>query len=327
MGLLSDSNDKDISPLIRDLKSPFPHRIRRLGPRIEVVQFSSLPSPQECRRLASLLQDYPGVTLRAYGGYDKSIVDLEWLQYFPTQQRVQIDALYDLQDISGLGYLPADLTHFGLGQTRKRLSLAPLGRFRALRRLQLEGHTKNIEVVSELSEVVDLTLRSITLPDLSLLLPLRQLRALDIKLGGTKDLALLPELAPLRYLELWMVKGLDDISAVADTTSLEELSLQALKNVTALPDLRALTALKFVHLETMKGLIDLQPLADAPALKQLFLIDMPHLQPEAIRPLVGHPTLSAVGVGMGSTRKNDVVMELLRLPRARWDSLRQGLAP
>jgi hypothetical protein len=42
-----------------------------------------------------------------------------------------------------------------------------------------------------------LTLRSITLPDLSLLLPLSQLRALDIKLGGTRDLTLLPQIGAL----------------------------------------------------------------------------------------------------------------------------------
>ena len=36
-------------------------------------------------------------------------------------------------------------------------------------------------------------LRSITLPDLSALVPLRRLTSLDIKLGGTRDVSLLPQ--------------------------------------------------------------------------------------------------------------------------------------
>lgn len=36
--------------------------------------------------------------------------------------------------------------------------------------------------------------------------------ALDIELGGTKGLGLLPRVGRLRYLELWMVKGLSDLS-------------------------------------------------------------------------------------------------------------------
>lgn len=148
------------------------------------------------------------MTLRAYGGYDGSIRSLDWLQHFPTLRRLQVDALHELEDITGLQYLPENLVELTLGRTRMRLSLSGLQRFAGLRRLFLEGHTKDIEVVSGLTELVDLTLRSITLPDLSLLLPLRALRALDLKLGGTRDLGLLPELPPLRYLQFWQVRGL-----------------------------------------------------------------------------------------------------------------------
>ena len=55
-------------------------------------------------------------------------------------------------------------------------------------------------MLSQLTGLQELTLRSTTLADLSLLLPLGELRSLDIKLGGTNDLALLPEVGQLRYL-------------------------------------------------------------------------------------------------------------------------------
>jgi hypothetical protein len=322
MGLLRRNTDEDVSPAIRQVASPLPRRLRPLGPRCDLVQFSSLLTDADFRRLARFLEAYPSVTLRAYGGYDGSIRNLDWLRHFPTLRRLQVDALYELDDISGLQHLPEDLEDLGLGQTRKRLSLAQLGRFPRLRRLYLEGHTKDIEVVSGLTQLVDVTLRSITLPDLSLLLPLRELRVLDLKLGGTRNLDLLPELAPLRYLEIWQVRGLSDLEPVGEVVSLEELYLQALKNVTALPGLGRMTSLRWLHLETMKGLFDLNPLRDAPALEQVRLIDMPHLQPEDLAPLVEHPTLRAATIGLGSLRRNDRARQLVGLPADDWKSTR-----
>jgi hypothetical protein len=67
--------------------------------------------------------------------------------------------------------------------------MGPLGRFRRLRSLDIEGHSKDIEVVSELAELQDLTFRPVTLPNPDVLVPLRKLRALDIKLGGTMYLS------------------------------------------------------------------------------------------------------------------------------------------
>lgn len=163
-----------------------------------------------------------------------------------------------------------------------------------------------------------MTLRSITLPDLSLLLPMTGLRALDIKLGGTRDLSLLPRIRTLEYLELWMVKGLTDLSAIGQLPYLRYLFLQALRRVETLPDLSMDKELRRIYIETLKGLRDLRPLATAPALEQLLLIDMRHLQPKDLRPLVGLPNLKGVTAGLGSKRKNDAAEALLQLPEATW---------
>ena len=283
-----------------------------------VVQFDRLPAEDDLRRLGEWFSAHPGFTLRAYGSYDGSIRDLEWLRWFPTVRRFSVDAVWDsLRSLDGLRHLPADLEQLVIGETRIRLDLAPLARFGELRTLFLEGQTKHLEVVSGLRSLDDLTLRSITLPDLSLLLPLTGLRSLDLKLGGTRDLGLLPRVGQLRYLELWMIKGLSDVSAIGGIESLRSLFLQALLQVRALPDLSRLTALRRVHLETMKGLSDLRPLATAPALEELLLIDMRHLTPEDLRPLVGLSRLRAVTPGLGSLRRNDAASELLGLPLVR----------
>ena len=64
----------------------------------------------------------------------------------------------------------------------------------------------------------------------------------------------------------------------------------------------------------MKGLRSLRPLATAPALEGIELIDMRHLQPEDLAPLVGLPHLQAVTPGLGSRRKNTAAAALLGLP-------------
>jgi len=280
-----------------------------------VVQFNRRLTDAEFGTLADWLRAYPEMTLRAYGSYDRSIRDLEFLRFFPFLRRFAADALYDsLTSLDGLRHLPPDLEELGIGVTRQPLDLAIIERFSALRTLFLEGQTQHIEIVSRLTALVDLTLRSITLPDLSLLLPLDRLLSLDLKLGGTTDIGLLPRVGRLRYLELWLINGLSDVSAIAELPELPFLFLQALRRVETLPHLRGAVSLRRVHLETMKGLHDLRPLATAPALEELVLVDMPQLQVEDLRPLVGLPNLRGASIGLGSVRRNEAAASLLGLP-------------
>ena len=53
--------------------------------------------------------------------------------------------------------------------------------------MHLDGQSKDIEVLGELDKLEDVTLRSITTPDLSYLARLRNLWSLDIKLGGNAE--------------------------------------------------------------------------------------------------------------------------------------------
>lgn len=182
-----------------------------------------------------------------------------------------------------------------------------------MQRLLLEGQAHDIEVVGDLRQLRSVTLRSITLPDLTLLRPLTRLRALALRLGGTKDLSGLTELPSLDYLELWMVKGLSDLAPLSELPRLEYLFLQSLRQVVDLPVMTGLAGLQRLWLEKMKGVSDLSPIRRAPSLRQLAVVDMGHLQPDALSPLVGHPTLQALRCGLGSMRKNKAVAELLDL--------------
>ena len=307
-------------PFIREVRSPLTkEQLRPLDERCEVVQFSTPLLSEEYSRLASFLDDYPKMTLRIYGHYGIE-TDLEFLREFPSITNFQAD-LYQLKSFDGLRHLNKDLTYLGLGQTKsRRYSLSILRRFPALRELYLEGHTKDFSAVGDLQELEELTLRSITLPGLDILTRLRKLRSLDIKLGGTTNLELLPSVGRLRYLELWMIRGLSDLTAISQLRDLQYLFLQALKNVTTLPTFATLSNLRRVHLEAMKGLNDLQQVADAPQLEELLAIDMRQLSPDAFRVFVGHSRLRRASIGLGSERKNRAVQEMLRLPPTTYDT-------
>lgn len=275
-----------------------------LNERCKWVQFSTAMSEQDYRAIARFLSEYPSVTLRVYGDYQRTIHDLEFLRHFRWLRRFQVD-IWHLESIDGLAHLSSELTYLGVGATKKTFSMAILGRFPILHELFLEGQSKDIAKMSQLSELEDLTLRSTTLPDLAILVPLRRLWSLDLKLGGTKNLELLPRVGQLKYLELWMIKGLDDISSISGIHTLQYLFVQALRRVTELPDFSRLVNLRRVHIETMKGLTDICKLAVAPGLEELEIYDMPQLNPENFRCLVGHPTLRAGCFALGSQRKND----------------------
>ena len=210
--------DGDPAPTseFRHVRSPLtPEMLRPSLTGRGLVQFDHRLTDDEFGRLGEWFRAYPEMTLRAYGSYDHSITDLEFLRFFPTLRRFGADALWDsLTSLDGLRHLPPETEELGIGATKARLDLAILARFSELTWLFLEGQTKHLEVISGLAKLDDLTLRSITLPDLGLLTPLSRLRSLDLKLGGTRDLRLLPRIGELRYLELWMIRGLTDVSAV-----------------------------------------------------------------------------------------------------------------
>ena len=298
---------------ILKVASPFSRRMlpRRPDRRVHTVQFEQPLVERDYRKLAGWLADQPSITLRAWG----YVPDLEFLRFFPTLLRFATDTFYESpESLDGLRHLRPDLHSLALGSTGHRVSLSPLGHFTALRRLFLQGHTKDIDVLARLTSLRSRTLREITLPDLSVLLPLVELRALDLKLGGTRDLALLPRIGQLQDLELWMVRGLDDLTPLAETTTLRYIHLQALKRVASLPaDLSRLTRLESLWIETMRGLTDLTPLLTAPALRQIALVDMTHLAPEQVGVLAGHPTLRYLTAGLGSDKKNRAVRELVPL--------------
>jgi hypothetical protein len=330
----------------RSLQLPLtPEQLRPLEPEVTLLQFSQGLTDDEYRAVAALLEARPDVTLRAYGGYGRTIPDLEWLRFFPRLRRISIDSLWGvLESIDGLGHLPAELEELGMGNLKPPLDTRVLTRFRGLRSLGLVGPVRHAEAIAAFTELDSLMLRSVTLADLSPLLPMTRLRRFDLKLGGTSNLSLLPDAGNVEDLEIWRVTGLHDLSPVGDTVSLRSLFLQELPAVRSLPDLERLTALREITLHGMRGISDLRPVASAPALETLSLVEMTQLEPEDLRPLIGHPTLRRGHWNLGGLKKTYAAHDVLpiapepfgyadwkagvpysRIHRAFSDALRVGL--
>ena len=66
----------------RSLQRPLTaDQLRPLELGVTRLQFSQGLTDDEYRAVAALLDDRPDVTLRAYGGYGRTMPDLEWLRF------------------------------------------------------------------------------------------------------------------------------------------------------------------------------------------------------------------------------------------------------
>jgi hypothetical protein len=213
--------------------------------------------------------------------------------------------IFELQTFDVLNRVPRNLTTLKVHDTRSRkASLAPLNRFRSLRTVYIEGHSKDIGVLSELPLLEDITLRSVTTPDLEYLRPLDRIRSLDLKLGGIRQFNGIEGKASIKYFEIWQIRQLTDISVVSTLPGLQNLFLQSLAQVLAVPPLRESHALRRVSFMNLKGLHDFTELEWAPTLEEFALIEGMRQQPDQLIPVLRNPNVKRVAAGFGSDRKN-----------------------
>lgn len=307
------------APYMREVESPLTDlMLRPPGPECDRVQFQSALTDYDYARLGEWMEQYPSMALRAYG-HDSSVHNLDFLRYFPRLLEFSVDLYRGLESLEGLRFLPPTARALGIGPSHKRLSLRPLEHFVNLQHLLIAGQAKHIDVLAKLHSLCTLTLGSVPLKDLSFLEPLTDLRALNLRSGSTPDLSQLPTIGRLEYLELWMVRGLSNLSPISELKDLSYLHLESLGQVERLPDLTELHALETIWLQSMKSLVDLSPLLSAPALRHVGLVAMPHLQPENVSVLSSSNTLEGLRIDLGSRRKNAATQKLVPLAEANWE--------
>jgi len=230
--------------------------------------------------------------------------NVEAIAEIPHLESLTLD-IFELQDFRVLELLPATLTEMSLGATRsKKPDLKSLGRFRSLKRLYIEGQNKDIEVLSQLQDLEDVTLRSVTTPDLSYLSGHGKLWSLDIKLGGIRSFKGIEGKDSIKYLELWQIRELRDVSIIGELPGLQYLFLQSLPHIESLPSLVNARALRRIVLQNLKSLHEFSSLETAPALEEFALVQGDKQTPEQLLPVLRNPRVSRVTAGLGSHRKN-----------------------
>lgn len=304
-------NIKD--PFIREIKHPVTKsQLAPLNKKCRIVQFGGLGAEltdADHQKLSEFLKQYPDIPFRVWV---HKLEDLTFLKYYSFSKNVQID-VWDLGSIDGIEYLNNGMEFFGFGLTKRKFSLNFLSKFTNLKELYLEGHIKDIEIISKLINLERLTLRQITLNDLSMLTPLKKIWWLAIKLGATNNISHLSKLTSLKYLELWMIRGLEDISSISGLINLQFLFLQDLKNVNKLPNFSKCSSLRKIYIESLKGLSDISPLLQASSLEEILLVSANNFKPADFTCLMNHKNLRTGFIGLGSKKKNEEVETMLNL--------------
>jgi hypothetical protein len=289
----------------------------------------------------------PDVEVRVYGHYS-TVCDLSFTRLLTNVRHFSADCLmrskgiqsiaamtdleslhlgiFELTDFGVLEHVSPMLTTLMLGTTRsKRPSLGALSRFRSLKVLYLEGQSRGIEVLSELSQLEDLTLRSITTTDLSYLDPLSKLWSLDIKLGGIRGFKGIEGKSSIKYLELWQVRNLEEVNIAGALPGLQNLFLQSLPQVKSFPDLLDARSLRRVVVQNLKGLSDFTALQTAPTLEEFALADGRKQTPQQLLPVLMNPAMRRVRAGFGSDVKNnefDSLREEYGKEKLTWESFK-----
>lgn len=324
---------KEIVPFVDSL-TPVEIKMLERDPYLQVLQTSGPVEPETWRLLnQNLFAKRPEIKLRVYGYYP-AVCDLSFLPLLSNVRHFAADCLTDvggveylssltnieslsigvdsLKSFNFLSELPEDsLQQLTLGATKSKLpSLDVIERFKNLKTLYINGHQKKIEVISSLSSLEVLTLRSVSPENLDFIRNLRGLWSLAIKLGGIQDFSALEGLNQIKYLELWQIRKLSDIRFISEMLGLQFIFLQALCNVISIPDLSQLAALRRIYLEDMKGLKDITALTSASSLEELIHVSARGMNPEDYEGVLKMKSLRKATVGFGSLKKNESFREI-----------------
>ena len=259
--------------------------------KIKRIQISYLLPDKAYQIIDEILSLRPDFTFRLFDFDDDDKVDISFLLKMPhlknlcidcidfrkDQQKINFEALarlrlkqfyiecFDLRNYEFIKYLSDDLEDLLITADTMGPGIvfdcAWLLKYVNLKSLWLgKKAKKNIELLSQLPKLKELSLRGIKITDFSFLQKMN-LEQLALLWNSNNDLHELAKLKNLREIELWRINKLDDISFIEDMTNLEIIRLEDLKHVTSLPDLSKLTKLKKIVLNGTG--IDMKSLPDS----------------------------------------------------------------
>lgn len=300
---------------------------------VKVIQTDSVADKLIFKLLNDLLfSRRPEIQLRLYG-YHGAVCDLAVTEFLGNVTDFSADCIINSRNLNSIASMSKlkklsigiyDALSFdfleGVNQNLEKLAVMStyskkpkidvISRFYNLRTVYIEGQQNGIDSVKTLSNLVDLTLRSVSTPNLNYLNGLKKLQSVDIKLGGIKSFDALKSLEQLKNLELWQIREFRDATFLSDLAGLQNLFLQSLPHIKCFPDLTKLIALRRVVLENMKSLKDFDGLSNAPNLEEFCFIQADRQDITDLLPVVNMKTIKKVSIGFGSLKRNADFLEL-----------------
>ena len=315
-----------------------------LTPRIEAqlaagknatAQWNAPPEDPEVLREVNRLCRAHGARfeVRFYGWYGrKGLFDAALLEHLPEVRRLSVDCLRGIENVEALGRLPhLDNLHFGvyeiadgaflsalpleqlsrisLVENRKRnFDLAPLARCQSAEQVFIQGHTRNISVLSGLPHVHKLGLSGMPRKQsLDFVNAMSSLRNLMVILGSRESI---DELAhpTLEKLDIIWVRQLATLGDLARFPALREFIVEdqlRLKRI----DLTG-PPIERLRITNCKSLVELVGIELLDRLEWLHIAQT-RLDLEPLRDRAWPGTTRAVGLFSGSIKWNDAARDAL----------------
>ncbi len=157
------------------------------------------------------------------------------------------------------------------------------------------NHVKLIdEDIEWLSKTERLTLWNVKVPA-GLLAQIETLWWLDIRGGSATDLAVAKGVNKLQYLAVNQVRGMCDLSLVAEMLTLRYLDLYGVPKVMELPSCARLVNLEHGRIGQLRGLASLHGLLQAPNLRELELVRKINVSETDVNEIISHSAIEAFG--------------------------------
>jgi len=281
-------------------------------PRPEMPHLPYGLSGQKLKSIAktALASDEPGLAVSTVGGAMGPVWpaagdhSLDFLEHFGGLKHLRVH-LPSLTTIEPIKYVASSLETLELVGFDKpsRVSLSPIQNCRNLRSITLVRLPQDFDVIWQLPRLERLSLSGYRSTELRPPKPLSKLRNLYLGFGGMENLELLDMTPNITSVEILRTKGLGDLLPLASLTKLQFIALGDLAQVKRFPDCSRLKKLRRIYLDTMNGLEDLSGLAQAPALEDFILVNS-KAPASLLAPLVDHPKLKRVALGLASRKAN-----------------------
>jgi len=279
------------------------------------LSFHYPPEAEDLRKISKKLSNSINLTISIW--YDPKKVKKEQCAYNFLEEFPELNSLWFkytpwIESLEFLESVPR-LKFLDICQNKNnRLSVKPIGNLKNLKELILEGYQNDISCLEKCDSLAMVTLSRSPLADFSFLNGVPNLWYL--KIGQSKIKAMeQAENLKIKYLELWLMPNIKDISFAAKLKSMEELMIDQLNNLEKIESCSELKRLENVKIERCKKLKDISGLAAAQKLTSLRIYDCANLIPESFNAFTDHPNLRYGILDIGDEEKNRKLEELLPL--------------